>query len=502
MRLRFNSEIYSLLALIRDEVGSVGELYIVGGAVRDALLGLDLHDLDFVMAEDPTPVAKHLARQLKAGFFVLDDDRHTARITYHDPNGVFFPLDFVQFTGENLIEDLNHRDFTINAMAVSILDVTAVIDPLNGQGDLKAGLIRTCGPRSLMEDPVRVLRGVRLSKQFGFDYFPGSGTLMREAAKHLPGTSYERQRDEFFRILAGPVPADGLRDCVRFNVFKALIPHLLEQTKRPDSDPHRFSCSGHSIAVVEEIHHLLMLFIQPLNLPIHPTRMLVMAGEVLGPYAHKISAYFKDEVTPGRTKQGLSFLATLLHDLGNLTCIKPGVCEPGSTCEDEASVAETAWEIARKLKLSNAECDWIRKMVRDHAAARSILTADALPTRRTIYRFFKSAGEVGVAIVVFSLAGLLAAGDPALDLTKWHQTLAVSKRLLSAWWDHKETVVSPKLIMDGHDLQVEFGLKPGKQIGYLLDSLAEAQASGDVQTREEAKAFIREWLCYTSTDGK
>ena len=119
MRLNFSPDILALLEIIQTALEPGQNLYLVGGAVRDALLGRDVHDLDFVMSSDPTLLAKRVARQLKVGFFVLDDERCTTRVLYHAATGKLSPLDFVQFTGDDLFEDLSSRDYTINAIAVS-----------------------------------------------------------------------------------------------------------------------------------------------------------------------------------------------------------------------------------------------------------------------------------------------------------------------------------------------------------------------------------------------
>jgi hypothetical protein len=91
------------------------------------------------MPENPYTLAKRLAKRLGVGFFVLDDERHTARVVYEDHKGRFFPLDFVQFTGASLTEDLLNRDFTLNAIAIPVDDLDQVIDPLDGRVDLEGG---------------------------------------------------------------------------------------------------------------------------------------------------------------------------------------------------------------------------------------------------------------------------------------------------------------------------------------------------------------------------
>jgi len=191
----FHPDIHALFDLICLELKADQEIFLVGGAVRDALLGRALHDLDFVMAFDPSDLARRVAKKLDAGFFMLDDERHTARVMFYTSDKTLFPLDFVAFTGRTLLDDLSSRDFTINAMSLSLSDIDFLIDPYGGQLDLSRRLIRVCTSHALLEDPVRVLRGVRQALAFHFSIEEDTQTLMTQAASHLPKTSYERQRD-------------------------------------------------------------------------------------------------------------------------------------------------------------------------------------------------------------------------------------------------------------------------------------------------------------------
>ncbi len=211
MRLWTDLALDPIFTAIRESLDDGQELFLVGGAVRDLLLEHPINDLDFVFAENPVGLARRIAKKLDAGFFVLDDERHTSRVIYKMPDDEPFLLDFVQFTGKNLDEDLKNRDFTINAMALSTRDPESLIDPCGGWGDLNAGVIRLCSKHALLDDPVRMLRAVRQAHQFGFTYGPGLDRAMKAAARKLDRTTPERRRDEFFRILEGPEPAEALQ---------------------------------------------------------------------------------------------------------------------------------------------------------------------------------------------------------------------------------------------------------------------------------------------------
>lgn len=119
-----------------------------------------------------------------------------------------------------------------------------------------------------------------------------------------------------------------------------------------------------------------------------------------------------------------------------------------------------------------------------------LVNAKAPLSRQAVYRFFNQTEDVGVAIALHSLADTVATFGDSLTPEKWQTAVGVTRQLFAAWWEGKEVLISPRLLLDGNDLQEAFGLKPSKQIGVLLEALREAQAVGEVTSLEEAKAFI------------
>ena len=468
MRLALNPNQEGLLRTVRDALAPGQVCYLVGGAVRDYLLGRPLHDLDFALPEDPTHLAKRIANRLNVGYFVLDDQRHTARVIYKTPDGGSFPLDFVQFTGETLEEDLANRDFTLNAMALSVEDLDKVIDPLQGQADLEQELLRPCSLHALVDDPVRILRAVRLAKQFSLEYAPGLGKLAQAAARDLPNTSAERQRDELFRILEGPEPAGGIADAERFGVFSIMIPDL----GKPDEEEITSSRLHHALSVATYFKTILQL-LNPVEVQAYSQEspLGIMVNE-FEPFREKLQEYFSEEITMGRPKSSLTLFSLLLM---------------GKSISEGAP--ELAWESARRYQLSNAEADWVRILVQQNRAVTTLAGSSGIPDRRTIYHYFKKTGKAGVAIAILFLAKCLA--EPGkLSTSEWNRQLRVVQMLLKAWWEEHRVVVNPHMLLNGRDLQREFGLLPGANIGQLLEELKEAQAAGAVSTLDEAKTFI------------
>lgn len=505
MRLWTDQTLVSLIAVVQDALLEDQTIYLVGGAVRDLILGRPLHDLDFAMAHNPTRIAKQVARTLNAGFFVLDDARHTARVVYALPGGLPFPLDFVTFTGPDLEADLRNRDFTLNALAINLSDPEIVIDPLGGRADLAEGLLRPCSEWALLDDPVRVLRAVRLAHQFGFRYAPEMMKLMHEAAERLPKTTAERQRDEFFRILEGPDPAAGVRDCWQAGALAELLPPLARQADVPASPPHHYPLLEHTFRAVAAYQRILDQVMDPTSTsnlersgvnnpdpdPLNETPWWLAGVKLnLGEFSNEARDYFTAPITPGRSVRGLALFAALLHDVAKPATLSKGNDGRLHFYGHDKAGAEMAWDLARGLQLSNAEAEWIQTFVQYHMRLLPMVREGREPARQRIYRFFQNVGQTGAAIALFSLADAAATYGPDLSTGLWERSLTVVRALLTAWWRKQETVIAPKPLLDGHDLQREFDLKPGKKMGKLLAALTEAQAAGEVQNLREARSFI------------
>jgi poly(A) polymerase len=121
------------------------------------------------------------------------------------------------------------------------------------------------------------------------------------------------------------------------------------------------------------------------------------------------------------------------------------------------------------------------------------MSQGGLPTRRAIYRYFRDTEEAGIDILFLSLADHLATRGPKLNLARWQKHTQIVQYVLAQHFEQEKLVVPPKLL-NGHDIINIFGLSPGPKIGQLLEAVREAQASGEVTTKEEALAFIREHL--------
>ena len=464
-------------------------VYLVGGAVRDAMLRRPVHDMDFVLPESALRVGRRVADALGGAYYPLDEVRQYARVVLIE-NGSRMVIDFAVYQGPDLESDLRNRDFTVNAMAAP-LHSAGLVDPLEGAADLRAKLLRACTPDSLQADPVRILRGVRLAAALRFRLEPGTLQLMRQAVPAMEGTSVERLRDELFRLLESPNPAASLDSLHRLGALERLLPEVTALVGVGQSAPHQDDVYTHTLEVVRQLCVLVGVLAPEFNPDSAANLNLGLVSMRLGRFRQQLGAHLAEELIPGRGLYPLLLLAALYHDAGKALTRQ---VDPAGKVTFYQHPEESERLLRQRLDafhLSNAEIDRAALLVAHHMRPLLLLQGEGLPSRRAIYRFFRAAGQAGVDVCLHSLADTLATYGPTLPAELWQKQLDMVRLLLEAWWEHPQEQVAPSPLLNGNDLLREFGRPPGPWVGRLLEALREAQASGEVSQRDEALQLVR-----------
>ena len=201
-------------------------VYMVGGAVRDAILGRvrEYVDLDFIIPADAVKVARKIAQRYQAGFVLLDAERQIARVVF--PHAT---VDFAQQEGESLITDLHRRDFTINAIAYNP-HTQEIIDPLEGYKDIESGLLQMISPVNLQNDPLRLMRAYRQAAQLGFTIEPATQETIRSLATDIRKVAAERVRVEIGYLLANSQGTFWLNAAWKDGVLTSFFKNATEES--------------------------------------------------------------------------------------------------------------------------------------------------------------------------------------------------------------------------------------------------------------------------------
>jgi tRNA nucleotidyltransferase (CCA-adding enzyme) len=223
--------------------------YLVGGNVRDALLGRQAEylDLDFVLPEGAVRTAKIMANHYHAGFVLLDADRQIARVVFERAT-----VDFAQQVGDSLEEDLAHRDFTVNAIAYSP-HTQQILDPLGGYADLQRSQIRMVHVDNLKEDPLRLLRAYRQAAQLGFTIEPKTQHMIRQLAALLEFVAAERVQAELSYLLGTAKGTSFLHQAWQDGLLTAWLPHAtaagLAQIAQIDQATQQLACTESTLGL-------------------------------------------------------------------------------------------------------------------------------------------------------------------------------------------------------------------------------------------------------------
>ena len=484
-----------LLDAVRALLPATEPVFLVGGAVRDAVRGRSNHDLDFATPHG-LKTARMVADGLSAAFFPLDETFDTGRVVLQHPDGSRDTLDFAGFRGKSLDADLRGRDFTINAIAMNI-HTGEIIDPLGGVKDIREKRIRACTASALADDPVRILRAVRQAAALEFSIDPDTRKQMKNAVELLPRISAERQRDELFKMLEGPKPDATMRALELLGVFPHLLPELSALRGVEQSTPHVHELWTHTLTVLRHLESILQALAPAYDES--KANADLMNGLLvlrLGRYRQQIGAHLASNLNTDRSARALLFFAALYHDVN-----KPQT----KTIEENGRIrflghdelgAQTVVKRGMALHLSNDELERLKLIIRHHMRVHGHASrhqAGETLSRKAMYRFFRDSGEAGIDLILLALADTRATYDHTLTQEHWAGTLDVCRTLLEAWFEKTDEIIKPPQLLNGDDLINQLKLKPGPEIGKLLEAIRETQAAGNLAEREAALAFARGW---------
>jgi poly(A) polymerase len=438
----------------------VSSSWIVGGALRDELLGREITDIDIAVEGDPEAAARERAAEVRGPVFRLSEAFGAWRVVDRRSGRVY---DYAPLQGATIEEDLRKRDFTVNAMARPA-EGGELVDPLGGRADIESRTLRVIGPESYENDPLRPLRLARFAAELGLRPDAETKRLTSEAAPRVTEASGERIFAELRRLVLAPGAVQGLALADRLGLLHAVLPELAALHDIEQSHYHHKDVYGHTLEVLE--------------------RLIELEVEVEGELREVLHEPLADELTRG---QALRFGA-LLHDIG-----KPAthdVREDGRVTfmGHDRLGEEMVRQVCRRLRTSERLSRFLQGITRHHLVL-GFLVHDRPLDRRAIYRYLKRTSPVEVEVTLLSCADRLATrgknADRAIDN---HMELAKELMPAALEWRRQGP---PRLPLRGDELAEEIGIVPGPELGRVLAQLEEAAYAGDVTSRDQAVEIAR-----------
>ena len=463
---RFPGALREVIGLLSVEDRDDAPAWLVGGAVRDVFEGETPTELDLAVSAGALAWGRRLADRLGAAYIVLDQARGVCRLA--GP----VQIDLADFRAPTIEADLGARDFTVNALAVPLRALATrgrapAIDPTGGLADLAARRVRLCAPGALADDPVRILRAVRLALRPGWRLDADVAPAARAAAPALAGVAAERVRDELGAMLEGPRAGQGLRLLDDLGALAVLLPESRAMRATAQPEPHHFDVWEHSLRTVEGADAVL--------------------AAPAADFAPDLLAHLAEDLGDGLTRRSTLKLAALLHD----------VAKPETRTETGGRVrfighdvigAARALAVAERLRLSRRAAAVVERLVRHHLRPMHLAQAGEI-TRRARHRFFRDLDAEWPDLLLLALVDAAALrGDPPLDL--WSDARGEVLRALMSGAAEEQALAAVPPLLRGEDVMAAFGLPPGPEVGRRLARAREAQALGLVTTREEALAEL------------
>jgi putative nucleotidyltransferase with HDIG domain len=443
--------------------------WVVGGAVRDALLGRPTADVDLVVAGDAKAAARTLGRDAGGPAFELSGEFGAWRVIGPDRR---WQVDVMPLQGGSLDEDLARRDFTINAMAEPLAGGD-VVDPHGGARDLAARRLRMVSPAGFDDDPLRTLRLARFASELDLEPEAETVAAAAQRAPRIVEVAAERVFAELKRVVAADRVLDGLALMDRLHLTEHVLPELSALRGVEQNRYHHLDVHDHTLEVLAET----------VALERDPGAVL---GEALaGPLRAFLAEPLSDELTRG---EALRFGA-LLHDVA-----KPET----QTFHEDGSIlgfpghadlgAERARAALTRMRTSERLRAHVALLARHHLGL-GYLVHKAPLDRRTIHQYLVKTSPVEVDVSLLSIADRLATrGRKADEAIAKH--LDVARVVLPEALAYAAFAAQPPLVR-GDELARELGIRPGPALGALLAQLEEARFAGEIAGRDEAVGLAR-----------
>ena len=454
------------IAPVIDELGrrfrdAGHELHLVGGPVRDAMLGRHHNDLDFTTSARPEQTERLLKGWAEAvwdigrAFGTIGCRRGdwqveitTYRSETYDPSSRKPDVDF----GDTLAGDLGRRDFTVNAMAVSVPDRTFE-DPFHGVVDLAHRVLRTPGrpEDSFSDDPLRMMRAARFAAQLGFSVDPAVVAAMTAMADRITIISAERVRDELVKLVCAPYPRLGLGLLVETGLAGHVLPELPALALERDEHHRHKDVYEHTLTVLEQAVEL-------------------------------------EPRLPGGGPDFVSRFAALMHDVGKPRT-RRFVGDGTVTFHHHDVVgAKLTRKRMKALRFSNDQIDAVSKLVELHLRFHGYGTGEW--TDSAVRRYVRDAGDQLERLHVLTRADCTTRNKRKAErLRRTYDDLEARIARLS----EEEELASLRPDLDGNQIMAILEIPPGREVGQAYQHLLELRMDRGPMTPEEAEAELRAW---------
>jgi len=438
------------------------KVYLVGGAVRDALLNKQTNDYDFVVFDNIEKLAHAIGSEL-----ICKMIKYTKKITTYRIFCSLKTIDLSEPRGLSLEEDLTKRDFTINSIAYD-LEKDRLIDPLNGVQDIEKRTIRANTDHSMDDDPLRILRGFRLAALFRFDIEANTLKLFSNKVSLLKRVSKERITEELKQLFSLNETFAYLLLMDKVGVIDTLFEDLSLTNGCLQSSKHLYDVKTHSLSVYNYIEWAIV-------------RIPKILGKTYKRYLIHYAA--EREILLPALK-----LAALFHDAGK-PFTKVVIDNTAKFPKHELKSSEIFEKYARDYPFGKKITKLTKFFIEKHIEPSNLYKAWSVGELDDLKKvdFFIEYGEYGIDLLFFALADTLAKGK--ISASKREVYIAFLREMAQFYYSIEQKLKG-KAIIDGNDILRQYPNIEKHKIKDILKQIRKLEIIGSVKTKEEALKLI------------
>ena len=449
---------------IKDDfiLSNINEGYLVGGSVRDFLYkGIFSDDRDIAI-KDAENFSKELAIKLDATHIVLDSENKIYRLVLKDKKNY---LDISELQGESIEEDLQRRDFTINAIAYDLKNET-YIDIVGGIKDLKKGIIKHIKEKNFEEDPLRILRSFRFLAVTGFE-ISSDTRLATEKYKHLfLNPAKERINYEIMKLFGGEYASKSLLLMDELGLLEQIFPQVIEMKKVPPNTHHHLDLFHHVIETVRNIEELY-----------------ANSSEEIKTHLDKIDF-------GGFPRLNHLKIAAFLHDIGKFSTWTIEESGRHRFIKHDDIGAKMCQPLLKDLKFSKKQIEYISLMIKNHIYPSNVVASPEL-TEKIMMRYLRKMEDNIIDNILLAKADRLSARGEAITEELVQENLNGLNTLLDFYLNKKDSLKPLPKLLNGYEIMEIKQIGQNPLLGQIISALNEAQINGDINTKEEAIEFVK-----------
>ena len=438
------------------------EVYLVGGAVRDFILGKKNFDRDLLVCdEDAKSFSLKLADYFGATLVTLDEQNKIYRLVMPDKLNY---LDITNPLANSLLTDLQRRDLTINAIAVNI-NTGEVVDPHQGVSDLQNKIINYIHEKNFTDDPLRLLRVFRFQANLGFSLPQELCDVVKKYKHLISKPAVERKIYEIVKLFAGEFAHLALLKMDECGLLELIFPVINELKQVPPNSHHHLDLFNHSIETVRQV------------------------TAIYNSLSEQLKEHLDTVDFGGFSRIAHLRLAGFLHDIGKFSTWSIIDGRHRFIKHDDVG-SKLAHDLLKSMNFSNKQTEYISLMIKYHIYPSNVMSADDV-NEKIMMRFVRRMDRNSIDNIVLAMADRLSARGPEITDEIVNKNISSLTRLLNFYLDKKETLKPLPKLLSGNEIMSILNITPSPVLGNIVNALYDAQLNGDVTCRDEAIIFIK-----------